>query len=451
MKLRHSIRSRMMILFCAVVGVLLAVSFGGFYFMFDRVLRAQLDRNLLETSAPIIADLIADPSEKDVDQLNIPGQYFEIVDSLDAVVQKSQNLPSPLEAPQTPYETRNAPGVGEVRLAVVPFVAGGKPFRFVAGVSTRDVESALTTLRSWALVLFPVSLLITAAISGVYVARSLRPIVNLTDHASSMIERLGHPSSARTADADEVHVLAATFNQLFDRLETVIDQLRQFVSDASHELRTPLAVLRGETELLLTRERSTAEYESAIRIIDAELKKLSHIVDGLFTLSMADAGQLRIAAEPLYLEEVLDETCMLAAPMANNKQIRIEREFQTDVLFTGDAAFLRQLFFIFIDNAIKYSPAGTRLKVSLDAGRDVRVRFQDQGIGIAREYQPRIFERFFRVSPTGSSDTQSGGLGLAIAEAIVRAHRGTIECQSEPGVGSTFTVHLPFELKMNTN
>ncbi len=230
---------------------------------------------------------------------------------------------------------------------------------------------------------------------------------------------------------------------LFESLETVVGQLRTFVSDASHELRTPLSVLRGETELLLTRTRSTAEYESAVRIIDSELKKLSHIVDGLFTLSMADAGQLRIAPEPLYLEEVLEETCTLAAPIAGHKQIRIERELQRDVCFSGDAAFLRQLFLIFIDNAIKYSPSGTRLKVTMVANPDVSIRFQDQGIGIAKEYQSRIFERFFRVSQTGSGETQSGGLGLSIAQAIVQAHHGSIECESEPGRGSLFTIRLP--------
>ena len=115
------------------------------------------------------------------------------------------------------------------------------------------------------------------------------------------------------------------------------------------------------------------------------------------------------------------------------------------MLFTGDAAFLRQLFFIFIDNAIKYSPSGTSLKIRLEADKDVRVRFQDQGIGIASEHQPRIFERFFRVSQTGSSDTQSGGLGLAIAQAIVRAHRGRIECESTLGLGSIFIVSFPLQ------
>jgi two-component system sensor histidine kinase BaeS len=165
------------------------------------------------------------------------------------------------------------------------------------------------------------------------------------------------------------------------------------------------------------------------------------MVDGLFTLSMADAGQLRIAPEPLYLEEILEESCGLAAPLAHHKQIKIEQDLQSDVLLNGDPMFLRQLFLIFIDNAIKYSPSGTRVRVTLSTQDDVRVCFQDQGIGIAKEDLPRIFERFFRAGP--STETQSGGLGLAIAQAIVRAHDGRIECDSEPGRGSLFTIHLP--------
>ena len=200
-------------------------------------------------------------------------------------------------------------------------------------------------------------------------------------------------------------------------------------------------MLHGETEVLLTRPRSVAEYEAAARVMDSELKKLTRIVDGLFTLSMADAGQLRIAPEPLYLEEVLEESCGLAAPLANHKNIRIERELQHDVLFNGDATFLRQLFLIFLDNAIKYSASSTAVRVTLTKQDDVRIRFQDQGIGIANRDLQRIFERFFRAAP--SSETQSGGLGLSIAQAIVQAHHGTIECESTPGVGSVFTIRLP--------
>jgi signal transduction histidine kinase len=444
----RSLRSRMMILFCAIVGGLLTVSFAGFYFMFENVLKEQLDRRLEETAAPIIADLTADPEEKDVDQLNIRDQYFEVLDEGGRVAQRSRNLAAALPLSAAPaFQTIVVPGVGRIRAGAVPFDAGNRRWQLVVGASTRDVDAALATLRHSVLILFPVSLLITAAISSVYVARSLAPVVSLTRHAAEMVDRLAPAGSGSTtipgSGGDELHELAMTFNRLFDRLETVIGQLRQFVSDASHELRTPLSILRGETELLLARERSTAEYEAAMRIIEAELRKLSHIVDGLFTLSMADAGQLRIAPEPLYLEEILEETCALAAPLASSKQIEIQRDLQSDVLFKGDAAFLRQLFLIFIDNAIKYSPSGTRLNVSLAADREVRIRFQDQGLGIAREYLPRIFERFFRVSQSGSGETQSGGLGLSIAQAIVKAHHGTIECESEPGLGSVFTLRFP--------
>ncbi|PYS00438.1 MAG: hypothetical protein DMG12_17895 [Acidobacteria bacterium] len=453
----RSIRLRMMLLFCAVVGVLLALSYIGFYLMFERVVRDQLDRRLKEIAAPIVADLIVDPEDKDVDQLDIADEYFEVLDVSGRILQHSKNLETelplimnPAVAGQPAFQTVRMRNTGEIRAVMIPFSAGNQKWLLAVGASTRDVESALETLRHFAFILFPASLLLTAAVSGFYANRSLRPVAELTRQASNRIHQLSHSeagfnpaSSLDRHSEDELQLLAMTFNRLFDRLDLVVGQLRQFVSDASHELRTPLSVLRGETELLLARPRTTAEYESAARVIDAELKKLSRIVDGLFTLSMADAGQLRLATEPLYLEEVLEESCGLAAPLANHKQIRIERELQHDVLFRGDAAFLRQLFLIFIDNAIKYSPSGTRLRITLTAGADVRIQFHDQGVGIAKEHVPRIFERFFRVVQTGTVETQSGGLGLSIAQAIVQAHHGTILCESEPGIGSVFTIRLP--------
>jgi len=215
------------------------------------------------------------------------------------------------------------------------------------------------------------------------------------------------------------------------------------VSDASHELKTPLSVLRGETELLLNRSRSPEEYEKALRIIDGELKMLSRIVEGLFTLSIADAGQLRFAAEQVYVDDILEESVALAGPFAKSRGIRIERNLSHGVVVSGDPTFLRQLFLIFIDNAIKYSAAERLLRVNLSVGSDVKVSFEDQGIGIALEHLPHIFERFFRVAPRDDVESQSGGLGLAIAQAVVQAHGGSIECESELGVGSVFTVRLP--------
>jgi signal transduction histidine kinase len=394
----------MLVLFCASTGVLLAGCYAGFYLLFERVMRDQLDRRLSEIAAPVIADLAGDPEDKDVDLLNIPDEYFEVLDLSGAVLQHSKNLHVnlPLET-RAGLQTVQLPDTGEIRVAVIPFQAGEVTWLFVAGEPTREVDSALATLRHFAFALLPASLLATAIVFGFY------------------------------------------SNQLLGRIDAVVRQLRQFVSDASHELRTPLAVLQGETELLLSQARTTAEYATATRVMDSELKKLSRIVDGLFTLSMADAGQLRIAPEPLYLEEVLEESCGLAAPLANQKHIQIERDVERDVLFHGDPTFLRQLFLIFLDNAIKYSSPRTKLRVTLKKYDDVRIRFEDQGVGISKLDLPRIFERFFRAAPSG--ETHSGGLGLSIAQAIVQAHHGTIECESTPGAGSVFTVRLPLNQK----
>lgn len=400
-----------MLLFCAAAGVLLIGSFAGAYILFDRSARAQLDRQLTETAGPIIADQIADPDEKDVDQLNLGDAYFEVLDDSFHVLQRSKNLKSnlPIDTnrrfPQEPdFQTVSAESLGEIRIALVPFKVGEKRWALAVGTSTHDVKAALSVFTRLAFVLLLVSLVLMAVVSAFYARRM--------DIASA--------------------------------------QLRQFVSDASHELKTPLSVLRGETELLLARRRSPEDYERALRVIDGELKTLNHIVEGLFTLSIADAGQLKFAVQPVCLDDVLEESIALATPLAESRGIRIERAFQHGVVLPGDPTFLRQLFLIFIDNAVKYSPAGRWLRVRLAASSsEASVSFEDQGVGIAREHIPRVFERFFRVprpeSPEAidSGYTQSGGLGLAIAMAIVRAHGGSIECQSEPGVGSVFTIRLP--------
>jgi signal transduction histidine kinase len=244
---------------------------------------------------------------------------------------------------------------------------------------------------------------------------------------------------------DEVGQLASTFNLLFERMDAVVRQLRQFVSDASHELRTPLSVLRGETHYLIEQERSPQECRGTLKIIEGELAALTRIVEGLFTLSMADAGQLRLSVEPLNLDEVLEEACGMAAPVARRKEIMIDRLVWSEISFIGDQVLLRQLFLILLENAIKYSPRNTVIRVGiqiLDGQPCVTV--QDEGIGVRTEHLPHIFERFYRAAPDPNEESRSGGLGLAIALAVMRAHQGTIECKSKVGEGSTFTLKFPY-------
>jgi len=455
----YSLRTRMILLFCVAVGVLLAVSYSGFYTLFAREVRGQLDRQLLETSRPVIADLISDPTEQDVDQLNVPGNYFEVLDSSGHVLQHSVNLHGKpiltagenFSLRQTIFSTVEDPYTGRLRVALIPFQRGNTLQIFVLAVPTQRADEALRSFRRIGFVILPLSLLLTGIISGWYVGRSLKPVAELTDHA---VEAASRASEMKPVDLwtplqvsnprDELGRLAETFNQLFAKVNSALRQLRQFVSDASHELRTPLAVLRGETELVLSEPRSPEDYQRALQVIEEELKKLSHITEGLFTLALADAGELRITPQPLYLDEVVEEACAVASPLALAKNIVIERDLRPEVPYCGDEAFLRQLFLIFLDNAIKYSPPGSKTRVQMDAAESsIRITFRDEGPGIQKDHLPYIFKRFYRAPSINGAEARSGGLGLSIAVAIAQAHEGKIECQSEVGVGSAFSVFLP--------
>jgi two-component system, OmpR family, sensor kinase len=451
-----TLRFRMMFLFCSVVGVLLAASYLAFWALLAHEIPQQLNRQLSETARPILSDITSEPAARDVERLNIPGQFFEVLDGNGTVLQRSSNLVHPIDLhglhispTHSVFGTGTIDNSESVRIALVPFQSAGQQRALAVAIPSLGTNRVLETLGNIALLLFPLSLLLTAAISAFYVGKSLAPINALTDHAALMAKRVTHPQGFWTPlpinlPDDELGRLAKTFNHLLQSVDSAVRQLRQFVTDASHELRTPLAVLRGETELVLSKPRESAEYRNTLSIFDDELRKLTRIVEGLFTLSMADAGQLHLQSEPLYINEVLEEACALVNSRARAKNIFIMRDLSAGMPFYGDEAFLHQLFLIFLNNAIKYSTDGKHVYVSLEeAEGSIYARFRDEGIGVSKEHLPFIFERFYRADPNHHGDSHSGGLGLAIAQAIARAHGGHIECDSQLGKGSTFTLVLP--------
>jgi signal transduction histidine kinase len=451
-----TLRLRMMLLFCSVVGVLLAASYLAFWALLAREVSTQIHHQLLETARPMIADITSEPNAQDIDRLDIPGEFFELLDPSGHVIQRSRNLSVPIDLKDISlpgsHPTFEFAAVGNaqtVHIALIPFQQATGPRILLVAIPTLGTNRVLDSFGKVALLLFPLSLLVTAGISAFYVGRSLAPIKALTQHAALMAKRVTNRQGFWTPlpvthPDDELGRLAETFNQLLQGVDSALRQLRQFVTDASHELRTPVAVLHGETELLLSKPRSAEEYRKTLCVFDDEFKKLTRILEGLFTLSIADAEQLHLTCEPLYINEVLEEACALVSSRARMKNIAIVRKLDQEMTYSGDEAFLHQLFLIFLDNAIKYSPSGTQVRVTLEQQNcTIRARFEDQGIGIPSEHVPFIFERFYRAVRSGNGESHSGGLGLAIAQAIVHAQGGLIECDSAPGVGSTFSVILP--------
>ena len=450
-----TLRFRMMVLFCSIVSVMLVASYLAFWGLLAHAIPTQLNHQLQETGRLLIADIAAEPEGRDIERLDIPGEFFELLDQEGRVLQRSLNLPAPISlkridpaATEPTYQVADIEREQTVRVAIIPFEQANQKHFLAVAIPTFGTNRVLDTFGKIVLILFPISLLLTAGISMIYVGRSLAPITELTRHAASMARRVTQSQGfweplPVTTPHDELGQLAETFNDLFRGVDSAVRQLRQFVTDASHELRTPIAILHGETELLLSKPRTAEEYQKTLAIFDDELKKLTRMLEGLFTLSIADAGQLHLELEPVYINELLEEACALVSSRARKKKISILRHLDQEFSYTGDEAFLHQLFLIFLDNAIKYSPEKSVLHVTLEEvnGR-IRVCFQDHGIGVAAEHLPFIFERFYR-APSNAGDSHSGGLGLAIAKAIAQAHGGSIECTSEVGVGSSFTVVLP--------
>ena len=197
--------------------------------------------------------------------------------------------------------------------------------------------------------------------------------------------------------AEELAVLAASFNELLARLDQSFEAMRRFVADASHELRTPIAVIRGEADVALSHDRGAAEYRESLAIVLDESRRLSRLVDDLLNLARADAGRVKLEVQEFYFNELLAECCRSMQTLAARLRYRSRMPFAGDVQFRGDEALLRRLVINLLDNAIRYTPPGGQVSASLEADpAAARIRISDTGVGIPPEAAPHVFERFYR-------------------------------------------------------
>jgi heavy metal sensor kinase len=244
--------------------------------------------------------------------------------------------------------------------------------------------------------------------------------------------------------AEELLVLAASFNELLARLDQSFEAMRRFVADASHELRTPIAVIRGEADVALSHDRGAAEYRESLAIVLDESRRLSRLVDDLLNLARADAGRVKLDVHEFYFNELLAECCRSMQTLAGASEVTLECRSAGDVQFRGDEALLRRLVINLLDNAIRYTPPGGKVSAKLEADpAAARVVISDTGAGIPPEAAPHVFERFYRADKARSRQDGGFGLGLSIVKWIAEAHNGTVELTANPAPGTTFTVTLP--------
>jgi signal transduction histidine kinase len=487
-KFRFSMRARATSWYVGLMAVALLVFSIAIYIGIRTYLKVSLQRELISTAHTITSDYLSKLGSKGYAWVfgeiresydNTPTDRYIRLSSGGQLLYSTEDMREPtipiraLPIPQVPENVGalHPPLIGDLLL---PRLSGdGEFYRYdvngqviliyvlpVRAADGRLIEvEAGTTLFSMQHMLFSLTrvlafasvvILVLAAIGGYLLMKQpLRPLVVLTEKAADigrkqLGERLPVPDTG-----DELERLTYSLNGMIDRLEEALDHNRRFSADASHELRTPLTIMRGELEEMLQVEGLPPEVvENLVSVLD-EIERMARIVNSLMAITRLDAGGERMALQPVDFAALVSTTMEHMRLLAEEKGLVLNCKCERGVYIFGDPMRIKQVAVNLVDNAIKYSQSAHverpgRVDVTVSStGSTAILKVSDEGIGIAPEALPRVFDRFYRADPSRSRDAGGVGLGLAIVKAIVTAHEGTVSITSTLGRGSTVTVELP--------
>jgi two-component system OmpR family sensor kinase len=465
-----SVRTRLTLWYVSVLALVLVAFSLGVYFLLARSLYERLDGGLRATLDAMVVSMereIAEPESPQqaavstVEELFYPRLALAVFDTEGHLMAerpsqdgyRAQLLAPALIPGQAVYlytepEVRNEDGirVGVQRVRVAP---SGPAYIIAVGQSLETVTEQLELLRHIFAIAVP-AVLVLAGIGGWFLARkSLAPVVAMSDRARQLGAENLDERLPVSNPRDELGRLACAFNELLARLEAAFALQRQFMADASHELRTPLGVIQTAAGVTLERERrGEGEYREALKLINEQARRLTRVVEDMFMLARADAGRHPLHRSQFYLDELLGETARAAAVLAVRKGVEIEMTGLPETLYEGDEDLLRRMVLNLLDNAIKHTPAGgeVRLSLRLEEAKYL-ITVTDTGGGIPPEAQPNIFERFYRADKARAraqaGNGSGAGLGLAISRWIAEAHEGDLDLERSDETGSTFVASLP--------
>jgi signal transduction histidine kinase len=427
----------------AIVGALF------FYAVFQSwMIAQQIDGNLKVYSTALITALVVGTTDN-IDLLissnpvSPPSDiWVQLTDSNGNVVTKSDNLGEkelPVVSGSIPV-TRTLKDGTRIRILPMPLQAADQTYQLEFAQSLASIEPIMTRMGIVLLLTIVVFLTFVVASAAILIGRALSPVKKVTAAAQGIASS---SDLSRRVDyhgpKDEIGELAATFDRMIEQLDGLLRSQRGFVADASHELRGPLTVIRGNLDLL-KRNLSEEDRTESIRVLEAEMARMTRIVNDLLVLAEVESGPLE-QSQLVSLKDIILDAQDRALLLAGDRHIVIER--QDDLWVRGDAHKLDQLVANLVGNAIKYTPDGGTITLSLFQDREwARLDVADTGIGISPEHLPHIFDRFYRVDRARSRAGGGTGLGLAIVKGIALQHGGKVTVTSETGKGSTFTVWL---------
>ena len=463
----NSIRSRLTAWHVAVLGFFLILFSVLLYVFLSKRLHESIDNSLKVSASVVQKAALLDYSRTPLPGLDLffdqflgysnINKFYRIYDGSGNVDSRSKGI----DASQFPlttdaytrasqgkmtYETFNLGSKHHIRVITMPVIRNNNLVNLIqVGTSLKGVQDTLKNLRIFLFAAIP-GVLILSTLGGRFMAtRALKPVAEITRTAQDIAQGVNLSRRIPIPEVqDEIGNLANTFNEMMNRLEQSFARMRQFSSDASHELRTPLTVLKGQSELVLSKTRSKREYQEVLSSNLEEINYMSRILEDLLILSKGDEGEISLEKEPVELENIIEEVSRQGEILADEKNIKIVLAYMEPVTILGDAHRLKQMVWILLHNAVKFTPSGGEIKITLqDLDDTVYLAIKDTGIGIPEPDLPKIFDRFYRVDKARSRMEGGSGLGLAICKHIVDRHHGTIDVESKLGEGTKFKIRFP--------
>lgn len=382
---------------------------------------------------------------KRLDKLNIKQDFICLWKSDKTLALSSKNITEPiLKLFKEQFRKRNIlqtviVNKRKIRTKLYPFNYNNETYLLQIGSSLKPIMDILGNRIRYISYSIPFLLGISILI-GYFFARTLiKPMLSVTQIATGIT----HQDLSKRIPEEEMDVemkeLVMAFNSMISRLETSFSHIGEFSSNVAHELKTPLAIMQGECEVSLRKERDAEEYKKVMHIILEEIQRMRKTIEDLLLLSKIDYQPLIFKSEKINLIDLVREVSEQAKLLGQNKSINVFLNEHKDIssfYVQGDAVSLRRVFLNIIDNAIKFTPVRGEIKIDLSLNKSsLVIEIRDNGIGIDQKDLPHVFERFFQKNKNKEDNNLSNGLGLSIAKAIAIRHNALLSIENNMGAG----------------
>jgi heavy metal sensor kinase len=462
-RINFPIKWKLTIWYGAMLALILIIFSGGVYIYFEKSLMNSIDTKI-KSIADVLSSSITDANSRSIfgnferyleNTLGKrpKGKFIQIIDPSGRIGAKMNDMET--DVVPVPFSTFQRGSKGEIvyetvvnansrtRMVTIPIIENKQVSFVQVGSSLTDFDETMKKLLIIMIISIPTSIGVTI-IMGYFMARkTLKPVDQIRRAAvkissSNLDERIDIKGRK-----DELGRLAETFNAMIARLKDSFQRINQFSIDVSHELKTPLTILKGETEVVLRKDRNNEEYKNLLQSNLEEIDRMARIIDDLLLLSKADRKDMKLNVENISLRDLVANVCMSMKIFADSKEITLVVDELADVRLIGDELKLRRMLWNIMENGIKYTPKGGVVNISSYTNNGfVCVNVTDNGMGISGEDIKYIFDRFYRADRSRKRESGSG-LGLSISKWIAEAHKGTIEVTSQLSKGSQFLIKLP--------